>query len=71
MDQRKRVRQIHEDLSKNIVKIRSSIDENVQKAAENLTREKSLKAEKARLYVRFTNILLEKYVVLGKEKTRS
>ena len=59
MDQNIKARQIHEDFSTNIRKIRSSIDENVQKAAENLTREKSLKVEKARLYVRLINILLD------------
>ena len=59
MDQRIKVRQIPEDFSTNIRKIRSSIDENLQKAADNLTRERSLTVERARLYVRFTNILLD------------
>ena len=59
MDQNIKARQIHEDFSTNIRKIRSSIDENLQKAADNLTRERSLTVERARLYVRFTNILLD------------
>ena len=70
MDQRIRARQIHEDFFNNIKKIRSSIDENVQKAAQNLTRERPLTVEKARLYAGLTIILLNKYLFLGTEETR-
>ena len=48
VDQKIRLGKIHEGYWDDIKTIEKKRDENVQKAAENLTKERSLKVEKAR-----------------------
>ena len=70
MDHSKRFQRIHEDLSKNIKKIKISIDKTLQKTSEKLREEQCLKTQLARfpiILLHFTSI--EWLLYAGKDMT--